>query len=110
MAVSDLASDLPSALADTPAAPRRVAPLAAWFGRLGIRPRIAIGFGTALLLLVIVAVAAVAGIQSGRAAFGTYDRIAGNNQRLQQFERDMIDLRRNLLLFIERDDPRGLLG
>ncbi|MCW0233059.1 MAG: HAMP domain-containing protein, partial [Ferrovibrio sp.] len=90
--------------------PRRVPPLIAWFGRRGIRARIAFGFGVALLLLVVVASAAVYGIQSGQAAFGTYDRIAGNNQQLQQFERDMVDLRRNLLLFIERDDPRGLLA
>jgi methyl-accepting chemotaxis protein len=113
MAVSDASADpAPDAEGDAaPAVPaRRPPPLAAWFGRLGIRARIALGFGIALGLLVIVSAAAVYGIQSGRAAFGSFDRITGNNERLQQFERDMVDLRRNLLLFIERDDPRGLLA
>ncbi|MEK9971739.1 MAG: hypothetical protein VW600_21580, partial [Ferrovibrio sp.] len=96
-------------LAETPP-PRRQAPLAAWFGRLGIRARIGLGFGIALGLLVIVSAASVYGVQAGRGAFSAYDRITGNNEHLQQFERDMVDLRRNLLLFIERDDPRGLLA
>jgi methyl-accepting chemotaxis protein len=91
-------------------APRRVPPLVAWFGNLGIRARIALGFAAALLLLAVVAVAAIVGVQRGGEAFGIYDRIAGNNQRLYVFERDLVDLRRNLLLFVERDDPRGLLG
>jgi HAMP domain-containing protein len=100
------------ALADpTPdSAARPASPLAGWFGHLGIRARIAFGFGIALGLLAIVAAAALYGVQTGSSTFGTYDRITGNNQRLQQFERDMLDLRRNLLLFIERDDPRGLLA
>ncbi|WP_185973736.1 methyl-accepting chemotaxis protein [Ferrovibrio terrae] len=106
MAVSEAATDL----IPQPATESRKPPLAAWFGRLGIRARIAIGFGIALGLLVIVSAASVYGVQAGRSAFGTYDRITGNNQRLQQFERDMLDLRRNLLLYIERDDPRGLLA
>jgi methyl-accepting chemotaxis protein len=108
MAVSDATDPVSEPVAE--AAARRPAPLVAWFGRLGIRARIALGFGIALGLLVIVSAAAVYGVQAGRGAFGTYDRISANNQRLQQFERDMIDLRRNLLLFIERDDPRGLLA
>ncbi|WP_341897816.1 methyl-accepting chemotaxis protein [Ferrovibrio terrae] len=114
MAVSDFAADPavdPDSAASAPqASGQRQPPLLAWFGRLGIRARIAIGFGTALVLLVIVAGAAIHGIQGGGAAFETYDRITVSNQRLQQFERDMLDLRRNLLLFIERDDPRGLLA
>jgi methyl-accepting chemotaxis protein len=114
MAVSDAASDFApdsaSGAAREPAAARNPPPLAAWFSRLGIRARIALGFGIALGLLVIVSAAALYGMDAGRSAFGTYDRITNNNQRLQQFERDMLDLRRNLLLFIERDDPRGLLA
>ncbi|WP_341915696.1 methyl-accepting chemotaxis protein, partial [Ferrovibrio terrae] len=114
MAVSDFAADPafdPDSAAPAPqASQRRTPPLLVWFGRLGIRARIAIGFGTALVLLVIVAGASIHGIQGGGAAFETYDRITVSNQRLQQFERDMLDLRRNLLLFIERDDPRGLLA
>ncbi|MFN4163300.1 MAG: methyl-accepting chemotaxis protein [Ferrovibrio sp.] len=78
--------------------------------RLGIRLRIAIGFAIALALLAVVAMAAIVGVQRGGDAFSIYDRVTTNNQRLQEFERDLIDLRRNLLLFIERDDPRGLLG
>ena len=111
MAMSDVAPDF--AFDSDSTADRkqtRQAPLVIWFGRLGIRARIALGFGVALGLLVIVSAAAVYGVQSGRAAFGAYDRITGNNERLQKFERDMVDLRRNLLLFIERDDPRGLLA
>ncbi|WP_290815768.1 methyl-accepting chemotaxis protein, partial [Ferrovibrio sp.] len=116
--MSDTAPDLafdpdtaPSTAADkTGRMQTRQAPLMAWFGRLGIRARIALGFGVALGLLIIVSVASIYGVQTGRSAFGTYDSISTNNQRLQQFERDMLDLRRNLLLFIERDDPRGLLA
>ena len=101
MAVSEaLADPAPDSAA------RPASPLAVWFGRLGIRARIALGFGIALGLLAIVAGAALYGVQTGSSTFGTYDRITGNNQRLQQFEHDMLDLRRNLLLFIERDDPR----
>jgi methyl-accepting chemotaxis protein len=110
MAVSEAVSDPAPDIAPDAAARRNPPPLAVWFGRLGIRARIALGFGVALGLLVIVAAAAVYGVQTGRTAFGTYDRITGNNQRLEQFERDMLDLRRNLLLYIERDDPRGLLA
>ncbi|MFN4311550.1 MAG: methyl-accepting chemotaxis protein [Ferrovibrio sp.] len=99
----------PTPVNPTPVNPAR-GNLAALLGRLGIRLRIAIGFAIALALLAIVAAAAIVGIQRGGDAFSIYDRVASNNQRLQEFERDLIDLRRNLLLFIERDDPRGLLG
>lgn len=89
---------------------RRQPPLAAWFAGLGIRTRIATGFAAALALLLIVAVAAGFGIRRGETAFTTYDAIAESDRLVQQFERDLIDLRRNLLLFVERDNPRGLLA
>src|SRR3546814_10347717 len=50
------------------------------------------------------------GIQRGDRAFTNYDAISENGRRIQQFERDIVDLRRNLLLYIERDNPRGLLA
>src|SRR5690606_2172703 len=81
-----------------------------WFAGLKIRRRIAVGFAASLGLLVVIAVAANVGIKRGEQAFTTYDGIAANSRLVQQFERDLIDLRRNLLLFVERDDPRGLLG
>ncbi|WP_341705112.1 HAMP domain-containing protein, partial [Ferrovibrio sp.] len=93
-----------------PARPRRQPPLLVWLSGLGIRARIAAGFAIALLLLVVVAAAAVLGIQRGEQAFGTYDAITENGRRIQKFERDIVDLRRSLLLYVERDDPRGLLG
>ncbi|WP_374301805.1 methyl-accepting chemotaxis protein [Ferrovibrio sp.] len=88
---------------------RATTALAALLARLGIRLRIAIGFAVALSLLAVVAAASIFGVQRGGDAFLVYDRITTNNQRLQEFERDVIDLRRSLLLFVERDDPRGLL-
>ncbi|HEX6958070.1 MAG TPA: methyl-accepting chemotaxis protein, partial [Ferrovibrio sp.] len=101
----------PEPVRPAPVPPKRRLPwLTAWISRLGIRPRIAIGFAACLTLLVIVAVAAVLGILRGDKAFGTYDEVTANGRQVQTFERNLVDLRRNLLLFVERDDPRGLLA
>jgi methyl-accepting chemotaxis protein len=119
MAVSESAAEHDAAsMADAADAPppqdnvptRRRAPLAVWFSKLGIRPRIAIGFIASLSLLVIIAVAAIIGIKRGDQAFTTYDAVVENGRLGQAFERDLLDLRRNLLLYVERDDPRGLLA
>ncbi len=50
------------------------------------------------------------GVRRGDRAFGSYDAIAESSRLVQQFERDLLDLRRNMLLYVERDDPRGLLS
>src|SRR3546814_15337304 len=96
--------------ASTSPGPSRQPRLAVWFAGLSIRRRIAAGFAAALILLVVVAVAASLGIRRGDRAFSSYDAIAENGRLVQQFERDLLDLRRNILLYVERDNPRGLLS
>ncbi len=70
--------------------------------------RINIGFGIVILLLVVVAGAGLFGANRASSLFDAYDDSSDATRAVFRAERDVIDISRNILLYIDRDSEDGL--
>jgi len=75
---------------------------------LSIGGRINLGFGIVILLLLVVAGAGILGANAGRNLFNEYDITSDATRAVLRAERDIIDLSRNVLLYMDRDSNPGL--
>ncbi len=75
---------------------------------LSIGGRINLGFGSVIVLLLIVAGAGLYGSNNARQLFNSFDDTSDATRAVLQAERDIIDLSRNVLLYTDRDSQPGL--
>ncbi|MGE5477236.1 MAG: HAMP domain-containing protein, partial [Bacteroidales bacterium] len=75
---------------------------------LTVRKRIYGGFFGIIFLLALVAGLGFSGFVSVGGNVGHYAEVATDTVRIQQIDRDVADLRRNVILFTEKDDTSAL--
>ena len=76
--------------------------------RLSIGGRINVGFGAVIFLLLVIAGAGILGANNARGLFSEYSETAKATSAVTRAERDVIDLARNVLLFLNMDTPASL--
>src|SRR5581483_2894705 len=68
---------------------------------LKIGKKIALGFAAALLPLVVTAAIIWSGSHAVDDGFNTYEQVADNTFAIQSIDRDLVDLRRNVQVFVQ---------
>ena len=74
---------------------------------LTVKGRIYGGFGTVLAFLIIVAVVSFLGFSTIGTNVLQYATVADNTSDIQQIERDVVNLRRNIFIYITNGDPKA---
>jgi methyl-accepting chemotaxis protein len=75
---------------------------------LSIGGRINLGFGIVIVLLLVVAGAGIFGVNNARQLFNEYGTTSLTARAVLRAERDIIDLSRNVMLYMDRDSTQGL--
>jgi methyl-accepting chemotaxis protein len=76
------------------------------FANIKVGTRINLGFASVLALLLLVAGLGFFGLRSASDAFERYATIAHNTERVATIERDVVEMRRNLLAYVASGDDR----
>jgi len=77
-------------------------------GRFKVGTRIYTGFLIVLVLLVIVAVVGYRGLTTAESGMASYSWVAENTVRVANIAGDVADMRRNVVLFAERGEPKAV--
>jgi methyl-accepting chemotaxis protein len=75
---------------------------------LSIGGRINLGFGIVIVLLLVVAGAGIFGSNNASQLFNTYGATSQSTRAMNEAQTQVIDLSRNVLLYMDRDSTKGL--